>query len=96
MADEVDGFFGARELDGGDKRLAAVACALAGQLVACEQGTAHGLSAAPPITRRLVEVLEVFPARDAAEAERKAELAEKAERLAERQRRQSQWANGQR
>jgi hypothetical protein len=37
VADEVEGFFEARELDGGDKVLAAVARALACQLdVACE------------------------------------------------------------
>jgi hypothetical protein len=68
VAEAVDKFLNGRELDGRAVVLAAVARALAAQLdVACDSGTSRGLSAAPPIARRLIEVLNVLD--DAGEQE---------------------------
>ena len=63
VGDAVDSLLDQVEpLEGRAMVLAAVARALAGQLdAACASETARGLSAAPPIARRLVEVLRELP-----------------------------------
>jgi hypothetical protein len=54
----VDAFLGGRVLEGRVVVLGAIARALAGQLDnASAAGSARGLSATPPIARRLVQVL---------------------------------------
>ena len=88
----VERFLDGRDLDGDEEVLAAVARALASQLdAAVAAGSARGLSACPPLARRLVEVMDVFPSRDAAEAEREADEVSMRERLEER-RRMGRWA----
>ena len=88
----VEGFLEGRDLVGEEGVLAAVARALASQLdAAVAAGTARGLSAGPPLARRLVEVMDVFAGRDAAEAERVASSADRQARLEERQR-LGRWA----
>jgi hypothetical protein len=52
------------------------------------------LSAGPPLARRLVEVMDVFASRDAAEAEREASSADRRARLEERQQLGRWAANG--
>jgi hypothetical protein len=88
----VERFLEDRNLEGDEKVLAAVAKALASQLdAAIAAGTARGLSACPPLARRLVEVMDVFANRDAAEAAREASSADQRARLEER-RRLGRWA----
>jgi hypothetical protein len=88
----VERFLEDRNLEGDEKVLAAVAKALASQLDApIAAGTARGLSACPPLARRLVEVMDVFANRDAAEAAREASSADQRARLEER-RRLGRWA----
>ncbi len=91
----VERFVEGRDLEGDEGVLAAVARALASQLdAAVAAGSARGLSAGPPLARRLVEVMDVFASRDAAEAEREASSADRRARLEERQRLGRWAANG--
>jgi hypothetical protein len=84
----VEAYLEGLEVDGQEEVLAEVARALAGQLDhACASGTARGLSAAPPLARRLVEVMREVAAREA----EKAEEAMRAERR-EQRRRDATWA----
>ena len=88
----VERFLEGRDLEGDEEVLAAVARALASQLdAAVAAGSARGLSAGPPLARRLVEVMDLFASRDAAEAEREADEVSLRDRLEER-RRQGRWA----
>lgn len=65
-----------------------IARALARQLdAACEAGTARGMSACPPLARRLGEMLDALTVREAEEAEEATREAERAERLERRVRR---------
>jgi hypothetical protein len=92
VLDSVEAYLEGRALEGDEQVLAAVARALASQLdAAVGAGTARGLSACPPLARRLVEVMDVFTSRDAAEAEREADDVSLRERLEER-RRMGRWA----
>ena len=92
VLDSVDTYLEGRDLTGDEPVLAAVARALASQLdAAVAAGSARGLSACPPLARRLVEVMDVFSGRDAAEAQREADAVSLRERLEERQR-QARWA----
>ena len=91
VLESVQGYLDGRDLEGDEKVLAAMARALASQLdAAVAAGTARGLSAGPPLARRLVEVMGVFAGRDAAEAEREAREADRRARL--EQRREGRWA----
>lgn len=95
VLESVEAYLERRELEGDEEVLAAVARALASQLdAAVEAGSARGLSAGPPLARRLVEVMDVFASRDAAEAEQEAASADRQARLAERQRLGRWAANG--
>jgi hypothetical protein len=88
VSEAVDAYLADRDLAGNGTVLAAVAKRLAGQLdAACESDTARGLSAAPPLARRLVEVVEELARREAIEAERQ----EREARVEER-RRNARWA----
>jgi hypothetical protein len=92
VLDSLERFLGGRDLEGDEEVLAAVARALASQLdAAVAAGSARGLSAGPPLARQLVEVMDVFASRDAAEAQREADEVSIRERLEERQR-QARWA----
>ena len=92
VVESVEAYLEGRELKGDEKVLAAVARALASQLDAkVGARTARGLSAGPPLARRLVDVMAVFAGRDAAEAEREAREADRRARVEERIR-QSRWA----
>ena len=95
VLDSVERFLEGRDLEGDEEVLAAVARALASQLdAAVEAGTARGLSACPPLARRLVEVMRVFAGRDAAEAQREEHDASLRERLEKRKREATWAANG--
>jgi hypothetical protein len=95
VLDSVDAYLERRELDGHEEVLAAVARALATQLdAAVAAGSARGLSAGPPLARRLVEVMDVFTGRDAAEAEREAREADRRAGVEERKRMGRWAANG--
>ena len=91
----VERYLEGRDLKHAEQVLAAVARALASQLdAAVAAGSARGLSACPPLARRLVEVMDVFAGRDAAEAERAASSTDRHARLEERQRLGRWAANG--
>src|SRR5918994_4607230 len=71
VLESVERYLEGRDLEGDQVVLAAVAKALASQLdTAVAAGTARGVSACPRLARRLVEGMDVFSGRDAAEAER--------------------------
>jgi hypothetical protein len=93
----VEAYLEDRDLEGDEEVLAAVARALASQMdAAVAAGSARGLSACPPLARRLVEVMGIFIGRDAAEAEREARDGDREARQEER-RRLARWAeNGRR
>ena len=88
----VERYLEGRDLEGDEDVLAAVARALASQLdAAVAAGTARGVSACPPLARRLVEVMDIFSGRDAVEAERERLEAEHAAKR-EQRRREGRWA----
>jgi hypothetical protein len=92
VATAVEEFLDGRELDDRERVLGEIARALAGQLdSACEAGTARGLSAGPPLARRLAEVLDALVVREGEEMGRAAIEAEQAERR-QRRRQAATWA----
>jgi hypothetical protein len=92
VLESVERFLEARELEGDERVLAAVARSLARQLdAAVKAGTSRGMSAAPPLARRLCDTLSVFAERDRAKAEREAAEAERRARI-ERGQRTGRWA----
>jgi hypothetical protein len=94
VSESVESYLKGRELRGNGRVLAATARRLAEQLdAACESKTARGLSAAPPLASRLVEVVGELDRREAALREAEAEEARRAERL-EQNRLAGRWATG--
>jgi hypothetical protein len=92
VLESVERYLEGRDLQGDEVVLAAVAKALASQLdTAVAAGTARGVSACPRLARRLVEVMDVFSGRDAAEAERERLEAERAAKR-EQRRLEGRWA----
>src|SRR5215212_6989808 len=92
VVDALEGFLDGRELDARERVLGEIARALARQLdSACGAGTARGMSACPPLARRLAEVLDALVVREAEEAAEAARDAGRVERL-ERRRRAGRWA----